>query len=205
MTKHLTLLALAAALAGCASTTAGGGRGGPTEVTRYHLGQPIAPAAIAIEPAMKADANEMEFQTYSDAVAGELARLGFQPAPRDSAPPLIASVSFKRSVIGEVRKRPAFTIGLGGGSFSGGRRGGVGLGGGVSTGIGGGQVRSVYAVEVGVQIRRRSDGTSLWEGRASRQEIAHKPGTDDPSTADVIAAALFKGFPGESGITPTVP
>ena len=53
-----------------------------------------------------------------------------------------------------VRTPPKFSIGIGGGSFSGGRGGGVGLGGGVSTGFGS-KTRELLVNELFVQLRRR--------------------------------------------------
>lgn len=198
MTRRLIPLLLAASLAACATTAQHGG--GPSEATRYHLGQPIAPGSVALEPRSGPDAIAgPEYQLYADAVAGELAKLGFQPSPSGPDSQYIASVAFRRVPVGEVRKRPAVTIGLGGGSYG----GGVGLGGGVSTGIGGGKRSVIVATELSVQLRRRADGTTIWEGSARRQGIE---GRDQPtSTADILADALFRGFPGESGITITVP
>ncbi|HWK35515.1 DUF4136 domain-containing protein [Sphingomonas sp.] len=199
------LLLMAATLGACATTDQRGGnathgRGGGSDVTRYHLGQPIAPGTIALEPQGTNTVAGPEYQLYADAVAGELAKLGFQPAPQGPESQYIAAIAFRRTPVGEVRKRPAVTIGIGGGSYGG---GGIGIGGGVSTGIGGGKRSTVLATELSVQLRRRADGTTIWEGRARRQEIE---GRDEPaSTADILADALFRGFPGESGITISVP
>lgn len=204
MTKRLAILALTAALSACA-TTGGRDPNGGAEAIRYHLGQPIEPGTISIEPAMRADADSPEFRVAADAVSGELARLGFQPAPTDASTRYVAAVAVRRTAAGTVRKPPPFSIGIGGGSFGGGRRGGgVGLGGGISTGIGGG-TRSVFNLELSVQLRRRSDGANVWEGRARRTEIERKQSSDPVATEQILAAAMFKDFPGESGITINVP
>lgn len=197
----LALMIGAAALGGCATT---GARTAPTEVTRYHLNQPIAPGSVAVEAAANGTVSP-EYRLYADAVSAELSRMGFAPMADSAAgtSTYIAAVTFARTSQGQVRTPPKFSIGLGGGSFGGGRGGGVGLGGGVSTGIGGG-VRDVLVSELAVQIRRRSDGTILWEGRAQTGGLA-KPGELQPAVgATKLASALFKGFPGESGITTTV-
>ncbi|UIJ46428.1 DUF4136 domain-containing protein [Sphingomonas cannabina] len=201
MTKRAAILILAAALAGCATT--GGGRGGPSEVTRYHLGQPIAAGTVTVEPLSTNQTVSPEYQLYADAVAGELAKLGFQPAPQGSTSQYIAAVAFRRTDAGYVESPPPFSIGLGIGGASFGRRTGVGGGISTATGIGRGKRRAILATELAVQLRRRSDGTTIWEGRARRQGI-ERAGQPD-STADILAAALFKGFPGESGITISVP
>ena len=100
---------------------------------------------------------------------------------------------------GSYRERPPVSIGLGGGSYGGGYRGGVGVGGGVSFGIGG-KTRELYVSELSVQLRRRSDNSTVWEGRAITESVGDQP----VETAARLANALFKGFPGESGVTITV-
>ncbi|KQN19254.1 hypothetical protein ASE86_12115 [Sphingomonas sp. Leaf33] len=200
MKKHIALLApVVLAISACATT---GPRSGPTDVVRYHLNQPIAPGTVAVEPFNGAAQISPEYQLYADAVAAELSRLGFTPAPAGTPSQYFATVGFNRASRGEVRTPPRFSIGIGGGSFGGGRGGGVGLGGGVSTGIGG-KTLQAYSTELAVQIKRRSDGTIVWEGRAQRPSLS---GPDEQPTlvAGRMANALFQGFPGESGITTTV-
>lgn len=195
MKTNLAILAAAAALlAGCATTP--GAR--PTDVTRYHLGAPLPAGSVAVEPAANGPPS-LESQGYADAVAAELARLGFAPGA-GAASQYIAAVSFVRTSRGQVRTPPKFSIGLGGGSFG----GGVGLGGGVSTGIGS-KTLDVYGVELMVQLRRRADGTVVWEGRAISEQLSGRPDAQPGATAQKLARALFTGFPGESGITITVP
>jgi hypothetical protein len=98
-----------------------------------------------------------------------------------------------------VRTPPKFSIGIGGGSFG----GGGGVGGGLSTGIGS-KTRDVLASELFVQLRRRSDGTIVWEGRAQNGGLSGEDTSQPVANADRLARALFKAFPGESGITTTV-
>ena len=203
MTRLTISIALAAtplALSACATT---GSNLGPTEVSRYNLGTPIAPGTVAVEPAPGSMSTGLDYNLYADAVVAEMARIGFAPALTGTTSQYIASVAFTRSSRGAIQTPPKFTIGLGGGSFGGGRRGGVGLGGGVSTGIGS-RTREVYMSELFVQLRRRSDGTVVWEGRAQRPGMSGQPDTQPNATAARLANALFRGFPGESGITTTV-
>ncbi|MES2987460.1 MAG: hypothetical protein V4808_06120 [Pseudomonadota bacterium] len=109
-------------------------------------------------------------------------------------------MGFKRMSRGTYREQPPVSIGLGGGSYGGGRRGGgVGVGGGVSFGIGG-NTREIYVSELSVQLRRRSDNSTIWEGKALTESVGDQPA----ETAARLARALFKGFPGESGVTITV-
>lgn len=198
MTKPFTLalLAGAALLGGCTATT----RNGPIDVTRYHLGQPITErTTVAIEP-IGADATvSPEYQLYADAVAIELQRLGYVKGGVDMQSGYIAAVGFTRMSRGAYRERPPVSIGIGGGSYGGGYRGGVGVGGGVSFGVGG-KTRELYVSELSVQLRRRSDNSTIWEGKAVTESAGDQP----VETAGRLARALFKGFPGESGVTITV-
>ena len=92
-------------------------------------------------------------------------------------------------------------VGVGGGGY---RGGGVGVGGGISFPIGKPKSRELIATELGVQIRRRSDGTVIWEGRAQTVADVRAPAAVAANSAGKLASALFRGFPGESGRTITV-
>ena len=203
MMRLIPSFALAAAtlaLGACATT--GGGAGGPTEVSRYHLGQPVPTGTVVVEPMPGSGVGGLEFDVYAAATGSELSRIGFAPATPGAASQYVAAVAFVRTSRGSVRTPPKFSIGLGGGSFGGGRGGGVGLGGGVSTGFGS-KTRELYVSELFVQLRRRSDGTVVWEGRAQQPGMSGQD-TQTAVTASRLANALFRGFPGESGITTTV-
>ena len=186
-------------LGGCTSY-----RTTPVDVTRYHLGQPLERTSVAVEPMNNAATVSPEYQLYADAVGVELARLGYVATPNPLSSGYIAAVAFNRMPRGAFREPPPVSIGLGGGSFGGGRRGGgVGVGGGVSFGVGG-KTREVTGTELWVQLKRRSDNTVVWEGRAQAQSVSGTKGSDPRDSAARLAAALFKGFPGESGVTITV-
>ena len=116
-TRVLIALTAVAALAGGCSTT-GGGRAAPVEATRYHLSQPIPPGTVAVQAGTGQLAGP-EFGVYSNAVTGELGRLGFTPAAAGGTADYVAAVSFTRTDRGQVRTRPPLTIGVGGGSFGG--------------------------------------------------------------------------------------
>lgn len=195
-TRVLIAFTAIAALAGGCSTT-GGGRPGPVDVTRYHLSQPIPAGTVSIQP--KDAVAGPEFQLYADAVGGELGRMGFAPAAAGARADYIATVDFVRTDRGQVRTRPPLTIGIGGGSFG----GNVGVGGGASVGVGG-KTRTVYGVELAVQLRRHGDNTVVWEGKAITETLSGAPGSQPGDGAARLAAALFRGFPGQSGITITV-
>jgi hypothetical protein len=204
-------LLAALALAGC--DTMGGG---PVQVTRFHLPQPIAPGTFAVTatpaqgPGFPTAPDSLELKSYADAVGGELAKLGFTPAPDPTAAEIAVSVIVDRGSRPDPRPHGASVgFGIGGGSFGGGRYGrgsGVGVGGdvGATVPIGGNQPRYITGTRMQVQIKRRSDGSTIWEGRA----MSEAPGASDaasPVTAvQRLAHALFTGFPGESGKTVTV-
>lgn len=199
--KFLSIAVVGAALlaGGCTTTN----RNAPIDVTRYHIGALTERTTISVEPMTGAAQISPEFQLYADAVGTELERLGFVQSRSEMASGYIAAVSFTRTSRGAYREPPPVSIGLGGGSVSGGRNSAVGLGGGLSFGIGG-KTREVMGTELWVQLRRRSDNTTVWEGRAVTQSVSGKPGSDPRDQAARLANALFRDFPGESGITTTV-
>jgi len=83
MKKSLAVSALVAAalLGGCESLRSdrGDGLGGGVQVTRTHLGQPIARGEIRVEPAPGAPA--VNFSEVTAPVERELARLGWTVSP----------------------------------------------------------------------------------------------------------------------------
>ena len=199
MVRSFAALGLAAlGLAGCTTT----GSLPPTEVIRYHLGTPIARGTIAVQPLSGPAAPSLEFQTYAAAVQGELARVGYAAAAPGASPDFVATVDFQRANrVGPPRRSP-ISIGLGGGGYSGGYRGGgVGLGGGISFPLGRSRRSEVVMSQLSVTIKRRADQTSIWEGRAQGVSDARAPEANTQGLARKLAAALFTGFPGESGRT----
>ncbi|MCR5872671.1 MULTISPECIES: DUF4136 domain-containing protein [unclassified Sphingomonas] len=195
-TRAVLALALSAAtLAGC-STRMGGSA--PVDVTRYHLSQPIPAGTVSVQP-VSGNATGPEAQLYLDAVAATMGSMGFAAAPDSAKSDYLATVDFRRTDRGQVRTRPPVTIGIGGGSYG----GNVGVGAGGSVGIGS-KTRTVYASELSVQLRRRGDNTVIWEGKAMTETLGAADGTQPTDTATKLSNALFKGFPGQSGITITV-
>jgi hypothetical protein len=184
-------------LAGCATTNTLP----PTQVVRYHLGDEIARGTVAVQP-LGGGTPDLEFQTYAGGVQAELNRIGYPPAAPGALPDIVAIVDFHaRPEVGPPRRSP-FSIGIGGGSFGGGRRGGgVGLGGGVGFPVGGGSRQAVLVSDLSVTLKRRADQTALWEGKAQGVVDARKPDANPPAQAQRLAAAMFAGFPGQSGRT----
>ena len=191
-------LAAGLALAGCATTVPLP----PTESVRYHRGpETVGRGTVAVQP-LAAGPVSLEFETYAAAVRGELARAGYVLAAPGATPQYIAVVSYARSNRAGPPKRSPISIGIGGGSFSGGRRGGgVGLGGGVGFPLGGGGGSTVVVTELSVTIKNRTDQSPVWEGQAQTAADAARAGADASAQATKLAGALFAGFPGESGRT----
>ena len=195
--KRISLIALgsaAIALSGCASYNRA-----PVDATRYHLDAPIERMSFTVEPLTTNATISPEYQGFADAVAAQLQQLDFPKAPDAESSGYVAGLSLTRAPMGMIEKQSPFRIGLGGGSFG----GNVGVGGGASVSIGGG-ARQVIGTELAVQLRRRSDNTVVWEGRAITQTISGEKDSQTSDIANRLATALFKNFPGESGITITV-
>jgi len=189
---------LAALLAsGCATET--GGRLEPPSVTRFHLGQPIARGAIAIEPADPSEAGSLEFSQIATPVARELTRLGWTVEGSGGRSEQVAVVRIEQGArTAERRSGLSIGVGVGGGSY--GRGGGVGAGVGGTIPVGGG-TNQIVGTQLSVRIQRRSDATVAWEGRAELEARAGTPLASKSGAADRLAGVLFQDFPGESGRT----
>ncbi len=177
-------LLLAAALAACA----GGGpkqpAGGGLEVARFHLGDPVARAQIAVEPFDKADGNRPEFPAYAAAVGRQLSRLGWTVVPTTTGSEQIALIDLEQGSREAIAALSAARIGRG-----------------VSATLGTGSSPDVTATLLEVAIRRRSDGTVFWEGRAVGEARTGSPEATRTAAVERLAEALFRDFPGESGRT----
>ena len=188
--RPLRLAVLLAALAatGCATTP-------PAQVTRFHLNQPIAPGPIAVRPLRPSQDPSLETRDYLAAVSAELSRLGFAPSASLNTAERIATVSVDRRIDpSALPPRSPVSIGIGGGSFG----GNVGVGVGTSFGIGRGRSNDTAFTQLTVQIKRASDESVVWEGRAWSRTASD---SSAPEEVRRLAAALFKDFPGPSGRT----
>jgi hypothetical protein len=184
--KPLLPLIAALALAACA--------GGPSgvEVTRFHLAQPLAGQTIAVTLPEGVAAGDLEYGARAAAVMAELARAGFQPAAAGQPAALSASFRLESSSREEQRASP-FSIGIGG--MTGGRN--VGIGGGMNIPVGRGSTRTITLATLSLQIRRVSDGSVQWEGRASET----MQGSNLTAAVPRLTRALLSNFPGKSGET----
>lgn len=191
------LAALFLATNGCTTT---GALRGPVDVIRYNLGEPIQPGTFTVEPLRTTPTISTEYQAYADATAEALGGRGFSRVPDGTTSQYLLEVAFARGDAGTVRTRSPVSIGLGG--VSGGLGGAVG--GGISTALGG-STRRLVATELTAKLRRRVDSTVIWEGTARTQGTLPETPAASQAEADRLADALFRDFPGQSGITTTVP
>ncbi|WEK44160.1 MAG: hypothetical protein P0Y64_04860 [Candidatus Sphingomonas colombiensis] len=185
----------AAGLSGCATAPSSF----PVQVSRYHFDAMASRGTITVEPLPGGSVASIEYKTYAAAVEAELLRAGFTSPPPGTPGEYLATVAFSRAERPLPPKRSPLTIGIGGGSFSGGRSGGVGLGGGVSFPVGGQRDRVGVVTELSVRIRHGAD--AVWEGQAQSLTDTSAPNVDTQAIAGRLSRALFTGFPGESGRT----
>ncbi len=198
MMKQILLpAALALSLSACATAVP------PVEVTRFHVGDPARSGTIAVEEMPDNPDAGLEFRTYAAAVEQELQRVGFTPpAAAGARSDYVALVGFRRSFrpTGYGDDGRPVSVGVGGGVGSGGFSGmGVGIGINLS-----GRPKDVVMTQLQVQIRRRADSATLWEGRAVSQAREGTPAAQPGLAAQKLASALIGGYPGESGRTITV-
>lgn len=193
-------LAAALALAACATGSSG------IDVKRFHLDQPISRGTIALVPGNPAEAGSLEFGTYAAAVANELRAQGFQPVEASAGPAYTGTLTITQNVQVGPPRSSGLSIGIGGGGFSGGRRGGggVGLGGGVSFPVGKAKRDAVEIDALTLQIKRRADSALIWEGSATTAIDTRSAQATLANAVPAMARALLAGFPGQSGVTQNV-
>lgn len=197
--KHTVLSAVAFAaislMSACTTTPS-------AEVTRFHLGDTsmLGRGPITIEPAPGMDAGTLEFGIWSSAVAQQLTAFGYGPVNSGAASGQVAQVRVSRSTYQAVRDNNPVSVGVGG-STGGYYGGGVGMGIGIDLS---GPPANQIATELAVTIREKGTDRTVWEGRASNM-VSEKSALASPqASAQKLSAALFQGFPGNSGETITV-
>ena len=186
---------LVAAAAGAAALLVAGCQSGPSgiDVTRFHLGTPIAKGAIFLEPANPAQASDLEFQTYAGEVGRGLTGVGFTVVPALAQAEYVGVLTYGATTqVGPAKPPVTVGFGVGGGSWGYGGGGGGGVG--VQTPVGGGS-NLIPVNTLTLQIKRKSDQTMIWEGRAVSYAgplSGAMPG---------LTAALLRDFPGAAGKT----
>jgi hypothetical protein len=188
--------ALAAALvvAGCATST-------PTaEVTRFHLNQPIPHDTLTVLPAAGVDGTSLEFRSYAGSVASQFAAIGFPAAPVPAKSAYVVTLNATQT--GRMAPPRSSPVSIGFGGATGG--GGGGVAGGVSVPVGGSGPSQINDNQLALQMKRRSDNSIVWEGRASQQVAANSANASLAAAVPVLTSVLLKDFPGPSGQTVTV-
>jgi hypothetical protein len=188
---------LALSLSACATAVP------PVEVTRFHIDNPVRSGSVAVEEMAGNPDVGLEFRTYAAAVEQELQRVGFTSSGAGARSDLVALVGFRRTF----REPNSYgnngkpvSVGVGGAVGSGGYSG-LGLGIGINLS---GKPKGQVVTQLQVQLRRRSDSTTIWEGRAETAAREGTPAAQPGIAAQKLAAALIGGYPGESGRTITV-
>ena len=196
---NIAIASLAAAtLAACATTP----RAGPAEVTSFVAAERAAElgqGTIFIESAPGQNGDSLRLADFKAAVARELTQLGYREVPRDQAGQ-IALVRIDRAVSNEAPQRSPVSVGVGGstGSFG----SGVGVGLGINLGGGNRNARMVNT-NLGVMIRDKASGETIWEGRADFGTDTRHALADPEAAAQALAGALFSRFP-EGGGEPVI-
>jgi hypothetical protein len=137
-----------------------------------------------IEPFDKADSNRPEFSAYAAAVERELTRLGWTVVRTIGQSEQVALIDVTQGSREAIAAQTSARVGRG-----------------VSAASPAGSSAGIVATLLEVGIKRRSDGTVFWEGRAVGEARTGSPGAEPAAVVGRLAAALFQDFPGESGRT----
>jgi hypothetical protein len=183
-------------LAGCSTALA------PVDVTRFHEGRVARQGRVALVPANPAEAGSLEFRTTANAVGAALGRTGYAVLDAGATGGDLEAVieTGRETFLPTPGGRSPVSVGVGGSTGSYGS--GVGLGIGINLS---GKPKPVVASRLRVQLRRTSDKVAIWEGRAETQAKEGSPAAQPGIAAGKLADALFKDFPGRSGVTISVP
>ncbi|MEM6476207.1 MAG: hypothetical protein AAF687_08575 [Pseudomonadota bacterium] len=183
-------------LGACAGTYTG-----PVEVTRFVAEQPVGLGQGTIVLTFPEEiTNEAVQNAFANAVSGELAQRGYTLVAGSAGDTQTASVRTSREPIASATSaRSPVTVGgsAGTGTFG----SGVGLGVGIN--LGGGRSGPNVITSLEVRISDAS-GQSLWEGRAQLPTSVNSPYSEVEASANALAAALFKDFPGGNGETVSI-
>lgn len=184
-------MAAALLLAACAT------RAPVAEVSRFHLGQPIPADSITLVQDAAGQPLSAEYEFYASAMTPDLAAAGLRRVAGDPRSAYVGVLKVEQAVREGPPKPPPFQLGFGG--SSGGYGGGVG--GGVSIPIGKRRTGDVRVNQLSLQIKRRSDNSVVWEGRAVSAIAADAPASALTAAVPGLSQALLAGFPGPTGQT----
>jgi hypothetical protein len=193
-------------LSGCAT-------GLQTKVSRFQAMPSPQGQSFVVVPFNAADMGGLEFSQYAEQVAQRMQALGYARAPSIDQASMVVRLGYGvDDGHTEIVRDP---FGYGYSAFSGGwGRWGYGRGfgrgyfwgwndpfwyGGGYGPYAGGSIRSYtyYVSQLDLDIRRKADNASLFEGKAKARSRTDELGRLVPSLVD----AMFTGFPGRSGET----
>ena len=196
LVKAFPALLLGLSISACTGTA----YSGPVEVTRFvsdlsAASAPIGEGEIAITFPREMK-NERARTAFYNAVAAELAALGYTVIAQDQMGVQTARVETSRDELAPASSRGPVNVGVGGstGSY------GSGLGLGVGINLGGNTAKPNALTKLSVRISD-ARGNSLWEGRAQQAVSINSPYAEIETSAAALAKALFKDFPGGNGET----
>lgn len=171
-----SLVAALALITGCSTAVGGGDAQRGTSVTRIHLGGNIARGEVAVEPRFTTQAAGGVYEPgFGATVASELQTLGFRPAANPATSEFVATVDVATATGAALAARAP------------------------APGAAPETAAAGIATQLAVQLKRRSDGSIVWEGRA--RAPARAGSVASAATVRKLARAMFRDFPGESGRT----
>jgi hypothetical protein len=177
-----------------------------TQVSRYQAMPGPQGQSFVVVPIDPNNAGGIEFSRYAELVAQQMQALGYARAPSVNQATMLVRVGYDVDNGHTQVVSDPFYGGYGG--FGGWGYGGRGYGRGYAWGwndpfwyapYGGNNVRSYtyYVSELDVDIRRKVDNASLFEGKAKARSRTDELSKLVPNLVD----AMFIGFPGMSGET----
>lgn len=183
-------------LAGCMTSIP------PVDVTRFHEEDVARSGTVSLVPADSRDIESLDYRTTANAVGVALARAGFTVLDEGAGGAQYrAMIGLSReTLLPDDRRRSPVSVGVGGSTGSYGSGLGVGIGINLS-----GKPKPLISSQLRVQLRRAVDGRAIWEGRAETAAKEGTPAAQPGLAAGKLADAMFRDFPGKSGVTITVP
>ena len=173
-----------------------------TQVSRYQAMPAPQGQSFVVVPQNPSDMGGLEFSRYAEDVAQMMEAQGYARAPSINQATMVVQVGYGVSEPQtEIMSYPSYGYGYGWGYpyYYGHRPYYWGWADPFWGGYGGESIRSYtyYITELDVDIRRKVDNASLFEGRAKARSRTDELARTVPS----LVEAMFTGFPGNSGET----
>jgi hypothetical protein len=170
---------------------------GPVEVTRFVAPDPagLGQGTIALNFPDEVG-NPGARAAFAAAVGRELTSLGYTVVPEGVPAAQTAAIRTSRNGIAAAAENRRGPVNVGVGGQTGGFGSGVGMGVGIN--LGGGRESPTVMTDLSVRIAR-TEGETLWEGRAQIATGVKSPYSQINTSAATLAAGLFRDFPGGNG------